>query len=141
MTQTVILSSPQARIKAAELCRVAPQGSVCTVKAPARSSEQNARMWAQLSEISRAKPEGRDYPPETWKSLFMASAGFQPVFQPSLDGQGVIPIGFKSSRLTKADFGDLFLAIEEYAARHEIEFTDHSSTGTGVGTTHPGDIR
>lgn len=124
MAQTVILSGQHSRIKAAELCRVAPQGSVCTIKAPARSSAQNARMWAMLSEISRAKPEGRDYPPEVWKSLFMAVAGVQPIWQPALDGNGMIAVGYKSSRLNKAEFGDLFLAIEEYAARHEITFSE-----------------
>lgn len=130
--QTVILTGQHSRIRAAELCRVAPQGSVCTVKAPARSSEQNSRMWAMLSDISRAKPEGRDYPPETWKSLFMAAAGFQPVFQHSLDGNGIVPIGYKSSRLTKAEFSDLFLAIEEYAARNNIQFSTVREAGNAA---------
>lgn len=122
MAQTVILSGATSRIKAAELCRVAPQGSVCTIKPPSRTTEQNSRLWAMLSEISRAKPEGREYPPETWKSLFMSAAGFKPIFEPALDGMGVVPIGYKSSRLTKAEFSDLFLAIEEYASRNDIQF-------------------
>jgi hypothetical protein len=127
VAQVVILRGPKSRIDAANLCRVAPEGTVASFKAPSRSSEQNARMWAMLSEISRAKPEGRDYPPEHWKSLFMAAAGFQPIFEPSLDGKGVTPIGYKSSRLTKAEFSDLFLAIEEYAARHEIVLSEPTS--------------
>jgi hypothetical protein len=142
MTQTVILSGPKSRADAANLCRVAPGGTVASFKAPSRSSEQNARMWAMLSEISRAKPEGRELPPEVWKSLFMSEAGFKPIFEPALDGRGVVPIGYKSSRLTKAEFGDLFLAIEAYAAEHGIELGDNSSTGTGeCRTSLPGDIR
>jgi len=120
--QTVILSSPYARQRAHQLIDKAPDGCICNVRQPNRTSEQNARMWAMLGDISIAKPEGRDYPPEIWKSLFMAEAGFKPRFEPSLDGRGVVPIGYKSSRLTKAEFSDLMEAIAAYGAEHGVRF-------------------
>ena len=120
--QTIILG--RNRKTAHRIVDVAPAGSVLSVKPPRRSSDQNARFWAMVSDISRAKPEGRAYPPDTWKALLMAEAGFKPIFEPSLDGQGVIPIGYKSSRLTKAEFSDLIEAAYAYGAKHGVEWSE-----------------
>jgi len=102
------------------LIDIAPPYSVVSIKGPTRTNDQNAKLWAMLSDISRAKPEGRAYPPETWKVLFMHSLGFQQRFEQALDGQGVIPVGYRSSRLTVQQMSDLIEVIQEYAARHDI---------------------
>lgn len=99
---------------------VAPVGSVMKVNKPRRTVDQNDRMWAMLSEISAAKPEGRELTPDVWKSLFLHSLDHAQRFELALDGRGMVPVGFRSSRLTKDQFSDLFLVIEEYAARHNI---------------------
>jgi hypothetical protein len=74
--------------------------------------------------VSRAKPEGRELTPEVWKALFLHSLGHQQRFEMALDGNGVIPIGFRSSRLTKEQFSDLIEVIREYGARHGVRFMD-----------------
>ena len=102
----------------------APDGSVMTVAKPRRTSDQNARMWALLSRISAAKPEGRELTPDVWKSLFLHSLDHAQRFELALDGKGMVPVGFRSSKLTKEQFSDLFLVIEEYAARHGIDLDD-----------------
>lgn len=102
----------------------APEGSVMTVAKPRRTSDQNARMWALLSRISAAKPEGRELTPDVWKSLFLHSLDHAQRFELALDGKGMVPVGFRSSKLTKEQFSDLFLVIEEYAARHGIDLDD-----------------
>lgn len=124
--QTIILSHRAARQRAHALVDAAPEGCVLNIRAATRTNDQNDKMWAMLSDVSRAKPQGRDYPPEIWKSLFMAEAGFKPRFEPSLDGRGVVPIGYKSSRLNKAEFSDLIEAINAYCAEHGVEFTDEA---------------
>jgi hypothetical protein len=124
MAQTVILNGPKSRSDAANLCRVAPAGSVCKISAPRRTNDQNALMWSLLSELARAKPEGRELPAETWKCLVMSEAGFESVWERSLDGRGMVPVGFKSSRLTKGEFSDVIEAIYAYGAEHGIEFSD-----------------
>jgi hypothetical protein len=124
MSQTVILSGPYQKAVARRLIDAAPLDAVVTVKAATRTSDQNALMWSLLSQISRAKPQGRSLPPETWKALFMMEAGFQCTFEPTLDGKGVVPLGFKSSRLNKAEFSDLIEAIHSYAAEHGIPLGD-----------------
>lgn len=124
MTQTVILNGPASRETFARLGHAAPHGSVGRIDPPKRSLDQNAKMHAMLSDVSRAKPEGRDYPPEIWKSLFMADVGFEPRFEPSLSGRGVVPIGYKSSRLTKGEFSDLIECILAYGAEHGVQWSD-----------------
>lgn len=118
--QTILLTNRHQRQRAKAVVDAAPEGSVVNVAAPRRSTDQNALMWALLSEISRAKPGGRSLPPEVWKALFMHEAGFKCTFEPTLDGQGVVPLGFKSSRLRKAEFSDLIEAINAFMAEHRI---------------------
>ena len=122
--QTVILSSDYRRIQAKRLIDLAPQGAVVEVREAKRTTDQNSLAWALISQIARAKPQGRVLSPDAWKSLFMASAGFQCTFEPSLDGRGVVPLGFKSSRLNKAEFSDLIEAIHQYAAEQGIVLDD-----------------
>ncbi|MFK4871620.1 recombination protein NinB [Novosphingobium sp. ZW T3_23] len=122
--QTITLANPSVRALAHRLIDAAPAGAVVNIKEAARTSDQNAKLWAMLSDIARAKPQGRVLTTEVWKALFMNAAGFTCAFEPTLDGQGVIPLGFKSSRLNKAEFSDLLEAIHCFAAEHGIQFTD-----------------
>lgn len=124
MSQTVILHGATRRQMAKRLIDQAPTGAVVEIKPARRSSEQNAKMWAMLSDISRAKPQGRDMPPELWKCLFMAACGHQVRFEPSLDGQGVVPLGFRSSRLSKDQMSELIECITAYAAEHGVPLGD-----------------
>jgi hypothetical protein len=119
MTQTVILCTPLHRTNARLLIDKAPPGSVVKITPPTRSSDQNAKMWAMLSEISRAKPEGRSLVPEKWKCLFMDAIGKVADWEPGIDG-GVVNVGYRSSRLTKDEMSELIECISEYAARHGI---------------------
>lgn len=118
------LSNRFRRDQAKRLIDLAPDYAVVEVNAPRRTNDQNALLWTLLGEISRAKPQGRVLPPETWKALFMHSAGFTCHFEPTLDGTGVVPLGFKSSRLRKAEFSDLIEAIYSFAAEHGIILGD-----------------
>ena len=122
--QTIRLVSPETRRRAHALIEAAPHGAVLNVSEARRSNEQNSKLWAMISDISRAKPQGRVLPVEVWKALLMAEAGFKPLFEPSLDGQGVVPIGYKSSRLTKAEFADLITAAQAYGDQHGVQWSE-----------------
>jgi NinB protein len=124
MSQVIILGTKRAAEEAVRVVLAAPPGSVLEVKAPRRTNDQNSRLWAMLSDVARAKPEGRSLPPEIWKTLFMSAAGFMFKWEPGLDGEGVVPVGFKSSRLSKAEFGELIECVQEYGARHGVEWTE-----------------
>jgi hypothetical protein len=122
--QTLILANAHVRRRAHELIEVAPDCAVVNIRAASRTNDQNAKLWAMLSDIARAKPQGRVLSTETWKALFMNAAGFSCTFEPTLDGRGVVPLGFKSSRLTKAEFSDLIECIYAFGAEHGIQWTD-----------------
>lgn len=124
MAQTVILAGPSQRAFAKQLIDRAPINGVVTVREATRNNEQNARMWAMLSDVSRAKPEGRHWTPETWKAAFMHALGHQVQFCEGLDGSGPFPLGFRSSRLTVRQMADLITCIQEYGDRHRVRWTD-----------------
>lgn len=95
-----------------------------SIKPPSRTGDQNALMWCLLSDISRAKPEGRTLVPDVWKALFMHSLDYSTRFEMALDGKGMVPVGFRSSRMTKAQMADLITVIQEYGARHGVQWSD-----------------
>lgn len=120
MTQTVIIHSPGNRQDAARIIAAAPLGSMVKVYPPKRTIPQNDRLWAMLSEVSRAKPEGRTHTPEVWKALFMAACGWSVQFEQGLEGGPPFPVGFRSSRLTKEQCGELMDFIAAYCARQGV---------------------
>jgi hypothetical protein len=126
MAQTVILRGDKQRSLAKALIDRAPVDAVVQIKEASRNLEQNALMWALLSDVSRAKPEGRRWTPETWKCAFMHALGHQVQFCEGLDGSGPFPLGFRSSRLSVKQMADLITCIQEYGARHGVKWSDEA---------------
>lgn len=122
--QTVILRGPSQRAFARKLIDAAPADAVVNVREATRSTDQNAKMWAMLSDISRSRPEGRHWTTETWKAAFMHALGHQVQFAEGLDGSGPFPLGFRTSRLTKAQMADLITFIQSYGDRHGVVWSD-----------------
>lgn len=104
----------------------APVGSVMKVSAPKRTTEQNAKLWAMLSEISAAKPQGRVMTPDQWKCVFIDALGIKARWVPTLDGDGVVNTGYRSSRLSKAQMSDLFELMNAFAAEQGIAWSADS---------------
>ncbi len=132
MSQTVILIGKSQRDFAKRLIDAAPVNGVVTVREATRSGEQNAKLWAMLSDISRAKPDGRRWTPETWKAAFMHSLGHQVQFCEGLDNSGPFPLGFRSSRLSVKQMADLITVIQEYGDRHGIAWTGPEDQQAGA---------
>lgn len=120
MTHTVIIVGEKQREFAHKLVSQAPVGYVVSVKPQNRSGKQNALMWALLTEISKAKPHGREATPESWKLLFMHACGHACQFEIGLNGQP-FPVGFRSSQLSKEQMSDLIEYIRAYAAEAGLE--------------------
>jgi hypothetical protein len=122
--QTVRLIGPTQREFAKSLIDRAPADAVVNIREATRSTDQNAKMWAMLSDVSRAQPEGRRWTTETWKCAFMHALGHQVQFAEALDGCGPFPIGFRSSRLSKGQMADLITYIGEYGDRHGVQWSE-----------------
>lgn len=118
-----ILNGPVARERAKLLIDRAPAGYIAKVEEPKRTLDQNAMMWAMLSDISVACPEGRRHTPEDWKAIFMNACGWEVQFIAGLDGRP-FPTGFRSSRLTKRQMGDLIDFIQAYGDQHGVNWSD-----------------
>lgn len=121
--QTVILCGPPQRQLAKTLIDQAPHDAVVNIKTATRTLDQNAKMWAMLSDVSRAKPEDRTHTPEVWKALFMHACGHTVQFETGLSGDP-FPVGFRSSRLTKTEMIDMIECIYEYGARQGVHWSD-----------------
>lgn len=125
--QTVWLTSTYARSRAHELIDKAPAGCVVTVREAKRTTDQNAKLWAMLSDISRAKPEGRVMIPEFWKGGFMSALQHEILWLPGIDNSPPFPAGFRSSRLSKSQFADLITFAQEYGDRHGVRWTNEAT--------------
>jgi hypothetical protein len=123
MSQTVILRGHSQRVLAKNMIDAAPINAVVRIAPEKRSLDQNSKMWAMLSDISRAKPEGRQHTPEVWKCLFMSACGHEVAFETGLDDRP-FPIGFHSSSLTKAQMSNLIEFVYAYGARQNVVWSE-----------------
>lgn len=121
--QTVILHSPRARAEAKRLIDAAPEGAVVNIREARRTLDQNSKLWAMLSDVSRAKPEGRAMRPEQWKGAFMSALGHEVRWINGIDGHPPFPDQHRSSRLSVAEMADLITFIQEYGDRHGVRWS------------------
>lgn len=111
--QTIILRGKSQRDNAKRLIDCAPDDAIVTVRKANRSTQQNSRLWAMLSDISRSKPQGRAMTPERWKAAIMQSFGHAVQFENDLEGRP-FPIGHSSSALTVSQMSEL----QEFMSAH-----------------------
>lgn len=133
--RTFVLVNERIRTNAARALQEVPDGYVVTIAEPTRNTAQNSKLWAMLSDVANAKPEGRNWTPETWKCAFMHALGHQVRFAEGLDGSGPFPLGFHSSRLSVREMADLITCIDEYGTRHGVEWKETRKGGFFERTT------
>lgn len=121
--QTVRLTSPARREQAHRLIEQAPERATVKITAENRTTAQNSRFWAMLSDISRAKPGGRVMTPERWKAAIMQSFGHAVQFEMDLEGRP-FPIGHSSSRLTVEQMTDLMEFMAAHFTPLGVQFQD-----------------
>lgn len=119
-----VMSHDLARQRAIDAVREAPQGYTVTVGEPARTGDQNARLWASLTEVSRqVEWYGKRLTPEDWKHIFSASLRKLQVV-PNLDGTGFVALGLSTSRMSKRELSDLLELIYSFGAERGVVFAD-----------------
>ena len=123
MRRTFHLVHKQARQRALEALQDAPDGYVVTIHEPTRNLEQNAALWAALSDISKqVEWYGQKLTPEEWKDVFTASLKRQKVV-PGLDG-GFVVCGLSTSKMGKSEFSQLLDIAYAFGAEKEVKFHD-----------------
>jgi hypothetical protein len=123
LSRPVRLVGHKQRAYACHKIGLAPDGWYVTLKAPTRTLDQNALLWARIEEIAKAEPMGRKHTKDEWKAIFMQAAGWEMAFLPGLSG-GWFPTGFRSSKMTVRQMADLLTFIEAWAAEQGIVFAE-----------------
>lgn len=123
MRQKFTLAHATARQRAIDAVRAAPDGMVVEIRAKARSLDQNARMWAMLSDLSRQLQWcGRDLSPADWKCLLTAHLKRHETV-PGIDG-GFVVLGAYTSQMTVRDMSDLIELMFAFGAENDVEWSD-----------------
>jgi len=129
------------RAKAIQGVQRAPDGYVLELREARRSDDQNRALWSLLNQIQRQRPIHNQVrmTPEMWKAVFMHAAGVEGVFLPTLDGGGLFPAGFRSSKLTKGEFTALVELILAWMATNglTIEHFDDTPSSAAPGARQP----
>lgn len=120
-----ILAHDTARKLAAAFCMMAPAGWHVRVTPPTRTLDQNARLWAMLSDVSaQVVWHGRNLSSEEWKIVFSAALTKQDVI-PGIDG-GFVAMGQSTSKMTKRELSDLMELIAAFGANNGVRFQDQA---------------
>ena len=117
------LADPTVRGKAIELVRNLKVGWRVRITKRNRSKDQNDKLWAMLTDLSHAKPEGRKCTPDDWKCLAMHACGHDVQFMEGLDGKP-FPTGFRSSKLTVRQMSDLIEWTYAYGNEQGVQWSE-----------------
>jgi len=128
MSQTIFLNNAMRRAFAKRLIDEAPDGHVAKIAAETRSEEQNRKLWPMLKDL-RDQVEGMgEFSTDDIKLRFLNALGVEMRFLPTLEGQGMFPVGLRSSTLTKEQFSGLIELLYEFGARHDVKWSEPVKT-------------
>lgn len=106
---------------------------VLTIKPETRSSEQNARLHATLSDIAEQMEwAGARRELDVWKRLLTAAwlraRGEHVEMLPAIDGYGVDIVFRHTSRLTRRECAELITYVTAWADEHGVELHDYQGS-------------
>ena len=96
---------------------------VLELKPVTRSLEQNAKMWACLTDISKqVNWYGNTLSPDDWKHVISASLRKQRAV-PGIDG-GFVVVGLQTSQMTIAEMSEMIELAHAFGADRGVLFHD-----------------
>lgn len=91
------------------------------IRKPKRTNEQNAKMWALLSEVAeQVEWYGQKLTPDDWKVILTASLRKQRAV-PGVDG-GFVVLGDRTSKMSKEELSELIELIYAFGAERGVNF-------------------
>lgn len=121
---TVRLIGPSQKEHAKGLIDKAPANFIMKLGEETRTDRQNRKLHAMITDIRRQVPDMAVYSMEDAKLRFMDALGSELRFLPKLEGQGVFPVGHRTSTLTVEQFNALVELLYEYGARHGVVWSE-----------------
>lgn len=122
--RTIFLDSPHGIARAHRQIEDAPADYVCRIGKRTRSDEQNRKLWPMLADIQRQVPGMATYSADDIKLRFLNLLGVEMRFLPTLEGEGMFPVGLRSSTLTVEQFSALVELLYKFGAEHGVVWTD-----------------
>lgn len=123
----LFLTDPEVRQRAVRWIMAAPHGMRVEFREPKRSDEQNRKLWASLNDVSKqVEWYGTKLPPEDWKDMFTASLR-KARLVPGIDAGTFVPLGMRTSDMTKKEMSDLLELIMAFGAERGVTFHDDVS--------------
>lgn len=117
----VILKSPSDRARVSRWASNCVPGTQVEFKSPRRNLDQNALLWVWLGKISHVVEwYGQKLSSEDWKDVFTASLRRTRVV-PGIDAGTFVPLGMRTSDMTKDEFSNLLELIAAFAAERGVE--------------------
>jgi hypothetical protein len=117
------LTGPIARQASCRYINEAPEGFIVTISEPTRNLDQNARLWASLTELSEQVDwYGNKLCPEEWKIVLTAALRKEKVV-PGING-GFVVLGQSTSKMSKREFSELLELLYAFGAEKGVTFSD-----------------
>lgn len=124
MSQTVRLIGETQKAHAKRLIDDAPADHVMKLAKETRRDIQNRKLWPMLADIQRQVPAMATYSADDIKLRFLNALGTEMRFLPTLENEGVFPVGLRSSTLTVGQFSALVELLYAYGAQHGVRWSD-----------------
>jgi len=124
MSETVRIVGDRQRAYAHRVIDEAPIGHVMRLGAETRRDAQNRRLWPMIEDIRQQVPGFDVYSKEDIKLRFMNALGTEMRFLPTLENDGIFPVGMSSSTLTVAQFSALIELIFAFGAKHGVRWSE-----------------
>lgn len=118
--QTIRLTSPAQRDLAKRHIDQAPDGYVVKIAAETRRDAQNRALWPRLADIQKQVDGFAMFSLDDIKNRFLNALGVEMRFLPTLEGEGMFPVGMRSSTLTVAQFAGLLALVDEFGSRKGV---------------------
>lgn len=125
MTRRVVVLRTEAdRQRVATWAKNVAAGTTVEFRKARRTLDQNALLWALLGDVARqVEWYGQHLTPDDWKDVFTASLRRARVV-PGIDAGSFVPLGMRTSEMTKAELSDLLELIRAFGAERGITFKD-----------------
>lgn len=122
--RTLYLTADHVRARAAAWVKNAPPGTRVDFREAKRSDDQNRKLWACLGDISKqVEWYGVHLSADDWKDVLTASLRKARVV-PGIDPGTFVPLGMRTSEMTKQQMSDLLELIMAFGAERGVVFHD-----------------
>lgn len=120
----VQINSDAERARVANWARGVPVGTTVEFRAPRRTLDQNALMWSLLEQISKqVEWFGKMRSSEDWKDLATAALRHAE-FVPGITPGTLVPLGMRTSQMTKQELADLIESLYAFGAERGVKFRE-----------------